>query len=195
VLRLGLKQLFLQPAASPVCEISTSRLGTSVLPGSWRNKAPNERSMSSAAACRRSRFTAWRACRGTPGAASVPPPGGVAAPDAAHSRQTGKCHHVTATNSAPTAPARMGKGPAPRITRIKCPQFLEQFIAALPRHPGLLCVLALGRAGGHRCYHRRPRVHFVGGEREARAATGLGSRTTSSSGLAQPLRAVDVAHE
>src|SRR3569833_3317571 len=34
------------PDERPVCELSTCRLGTSVLPGSWRSSAPKERSMS-----------------------------------------------------------------------------------------------------------------------------------------------------
>ena len=45
-LRAGWNSFSCRPAASPVCEMSTSRFGTSVLPGSWRSRAPKERSMS-----------------------------------------------------------------------------------------------------------------------------------------------------
>ena len=46
LLALGLEQLLLEAGGQAGREMSTNRLGTSVLPGSCRNKAPNERSMS-----------------------------------------------------------------------------------------------------------------------------------------------------
>ena len=41
-LACGMKQLSCRPAARPVCEISTIRLGISVSPGSCRSIVPND---------------------------------------------------------------------------------------------------------------------------------------------------------
>ena len=47
---LGWKSSSCSPAARPVCEISTSRFGISVLPGNCRSIVPNERSISASCA-------------------------------------------------------------------------------------------------------------------------------------------------